>query len=51
MSGTRRGLLFALGGGMTGAIVATTWASLRLAGGRRFARTAEWGYLAYRRGR
>ena len=50
MSGTRLGLLVVLGGGMTTAIVATTWISLRRVAYRPFARTAEWGNRAYRRG-
>jgi hypothetical protein len=47
---TRRGLPFVAGGGMTTAIAATAWMSLRWIGQRPFARTAEWGYRAYRRG-
>ena len=47
---TRRGLLFVLDGGVAGVVMATAWASLQQIGRRPFARTAEWGYRAYRRG-
>ena len=47
----RRALLVALGSGMATAVAVTAWVSLQRIGRRPFARTAEWGYRAYRRGR